>query len=693
MVSIETFQTYCVHTKVLTQKQPMKNMGDSKIHPTKTQQHTHEGRSVSTDSIISLTPSQINDAITSMLSMRQVATKCDAVCRGNPITDAGKRKQMIKMLSVVMIPVLVITGMTANTFIIAIDSYISSSSVRELLSFSIELGALLRTIQFERDMSALYVSNIKPETKDFLLQRYPDTDLAIQNLSKWPRGDDIINEMETRERFLSYLNKHRYQLDVYNQSVETELNFYSNSIMVLLTWLYDSVSESSTGSVWKDVVAYQEIIVSSELFGRERALGVSFYATGGFETREEYLLFMENQDRANVTFESARFYSQIAFDIYNFELAKNANVSGRIEEFRNRIKSNNYSRESASITEAQMWFDNMTIYQGVLTRTQNALALTIDENLAKASDEELKSVITICIVFGVILIVCPLIVFAVYSLTSEIQKYSISIANRTKALNKEKKLTDMLLYQMLPREVAEMLKRSEQVNAEQYSESTIFFSDIVGFTSISAQSSPLQVVDMLNNLYSCFDERIDVYDVYKVETIGDAYMVVSGVPKRNGIRHASEIATVALDLLDHVKKLEIQHLPETKFKLRIGAHSGPVLAGVVGTKMPRYCLFGRTVSIASKMESQGRANKIQISQTTRDLLITIGGFVMDERRDSEMRTDRDVMNAFSDMVRTYWLQRRDGFTGNFSDASGNSTDEETHFSTNKSGGLKSYYPH
>lgn len=352
------------------------------------------------------------------------------IVSGNPITDAGKRKQMIKMLSVVLIPVLVITGMTANTFAIAVGNYISSSNVRQLLVFSIELGALLRTIQFERDMSALYVSNIKPVTKDFLLQRYPDTDLAIQNLSNWPKGDDIISDMETPERFLSYLNEHRYQLDVHMPSVERELNFYSNIILVLLKWLYDSVSESSTGSVWKDVVAYQEIIVASELFGRERALGVSFYATGGFESREEYLLFIENQDRANVTFESARFYSQIAFDIYNAELAKNPNVSVRIEEFRNRIKANNFSRESASIQEAEMWFDNMTIYQGVLTRTQNALALTVDQSLAKESEEELKSVITICIVFGIILIVCPLIVFAVYNLTSEIQKYSISIANR-----------------------------------------------------------------------------------------------------------------------------------------------------------------------------------------------------------------------------------------------------------------------
>lgn len=96
-------------------------------------------------------------------------------------------------------------------------------------------------------------------------------------------------------------------------------------------------------------------------------------------------------------------------------------------------------------------------------------------------------------------------------------------------MNKEKKRTDMLLYQLLPQSVAEMLKKGEQIDAEQYNESTMFFSDVVGFTSISAASSPLQVVDMLNSLYLCFDARIDLYDVYKVETIGDAYMVVSGM--------------------------------------------------------------------------------------------------------------------------------------------------------------------
>lgn len=161
------------------------------------------------------------------------------------------------------------------------------------------------------------------------------------------------------------------------------------------------------------------------------------------------------------------------------------------------------------------------------------------------------------------------------------------VDERTDQLQEEKKKTEALLLEMLPRPVAEQLKRGNKVEAESYDMVTIYFSDIVGFTNMSAESTPLQVVDFLNDLYTCFDSIIGNYDVYKVETIGDAYMVVSGLPIRNGNIHAGEIASMSLHLLEAVREFKIRHRPNDTLKLRVGIHSGPVCAGVVGLKMPR----------------------------------------------------------------------------------------------------------
>ncbi|XP_063312620.1 atrial natriuretic peptide receptor 1-like [Pelobates fuscus] len=232
------------------------------------------------------------------------------------------------------------------------------------------------------------------------------------------------------------------------------------------------------------------------------------------------------------------------------------------------------------------------------------------------------------------------------------EKYSkhleLLVAERTQDLMHEKQKTDQLLYSMLPKQVADDLRQGKTSQAQSYVSASIFFSDIVGFTHLSSTSTPYQVVDFLNKLYTTFDEIIDNYDVYKVETIGDAYMVVSGVPQKNGITHASEIASMALDLVAVCKTFRIPHKPNTQLRIRAGIHSGPVVAGVVGTKMPRYCLFGDTVNTASRMESTSEALKIQCSSSTHDLLKQIGGYVFVCRGSLQVKGKGDMV--------TYWLE-------------------------------------
>uniref|UniRef100_A0A8C5AAS3 Guanylate cyclase n=1 Tax=Gadus morhua TaxID=8049 RepID=A0A8C5AAS3_GADMO len=229
------------------------------------------------------------------------------------------------------------------------------------------------------------------------------------------------------------------------------------------------------------------------------------------------------------------------------------------------------------------------------------------------------------------------------------------IRERTEELEVERQKTDNLVAQMLPRSVAQALKTGKPVKPEHFAEVTLYFSDIVGFTTISALSDPIEVVDLLNDLYTLFDAIIGRHDVYKVETIGDAYMVASGVPNRNGNRHAGEMSNMCLDILHCIGTFKMRHMPDVKVKIRIGLHSGPVVAGVVGLTMPRYCLFGDTVNTASRMESTGLPYRIHVNQSTVDVLRELNdGYKIDSRGMTELK-GKGVEN-------TYWLVGKNDFT-------------------------------
>ncbi len=226
------------------------------------------------------------------------------------------------------------------------------------------------------------------------------------------------------------------------------------------------------------------------------------------------------------------------------------------------------------------------------------------------------------------------------NLLARMEKYANNLEDlvqeRTQACDNERKRAEQLLYRLLPPTVATDLMQGNEVKAESFNEVTIYFSDICGFTDLSSRSTPMQVVYLLNGLYTLFDSIVEGFDVYKVETIGDAYMVVSGLPRPNK-NHAVDIARMSLALLDSVENFQIPHLPERKLELRIGLHTGPCVAGVVGLKMPRYCLFGDTVNTASRMESNGAALRIHISPQTKAALDACGTFDIELRGPVEMK--------------------------------------------------------
>ncbi|XP_038066117.1 guanylate cyclase soluble subunit beta-2-like [Patiria miniata] len=203
-------------------------------------------------------------------------------------------------------------------------------------------------------------------------------------------------------------------------------------------------------------------------------------------------------------------------------------------------------------------------------------------------------------------------------------------------LAEEKKKTDTLLYSMLPREVANELREGRHVQAGEFPQVTILFSDVVHFTDMCSQCQPIQIVHLLNAMYTRFDQLTNVCGVYKVETIGDAYMVVGGLPVETDA-HAQRVARFGLQQLKASCEV-LSPINGEPIQIRIGIHTGPVVAGVVGLKMPRYCLFGDTVNTASRMESTGMPGKVHTSEAVvRAVENKEDGFIFSTRGDIEVK--------------------------------------------------------
>jgi class 3 adenylate cyclase len=190
-----------------------------------------------------------------------------------------------------------------------------------------------------------------------------------------------------------------------------------------------------------------------------------------------------------------------------------------------------------------------------------------------------------------------------------------------KILDKQKDQIENLLLNILPREVASELQAKGQATPRYYEKVSVLFTDFVGFTKIADSLSPHDVVAELNDCFMAFDEIINIYKLEKIKTVGDAYMCAGGIPVENE-GHTNNIIRASLDINEYMRtknaKRRAEGLPP--WELRIGIHTGPVVAGVVGKNKYAYDIWGSTVNIASRMESNGEPGKVNISSATYELI-------------------------------------------------------------------------
>lgn len=194
---------------------------------------------------------------------------------------------------------------------------------------------------------------------------------------------------------------------------------------------------------------------------------------------------------------------------------------------------------------------------------------------------------------------------------------ALSVIYLIRQVERYRKRADDLLLNLLPSPIAARLKVKRQTIADNYSAVTVLFADMVGSTPLIAGLDPVEAVDWLNEAFSLFDSLVRKHGLEKIRTIGDNYMVASGVPLPRE-DHAQAMANFALDMVQGIEKIPARQ--GTKMQFRIGMHSGPLVAGVIGQERYQYDLWGDTVNIASRMESQGEAGRVQISKTTYELI-------------------------------------------------------------------------
>ena len=293
-----------------------------------------------------------------------------------------------------------------------------------------------------------------------------------------------------------------------------------------------------------------------------------------------------------------------------------ANIYAQLSDFQEAYK---YNKRLTLLKDSIMTLEKDKAVQKIKEfendkKQQEILLLTKDSEIQKLSVKRQKIIRNSVSVVGVLILILAILLLHRYRY---VRRTRNELADKNKIINYEKERSDKLLLNILPAETAEELKETGTSKARFFDMVTVMFTDFKGFTYLAEKMSAQELVYEINHCFKAFDQIISEHNVEKIKTIGDAYMCAGGLPVPNSTNPV-DVVRAALKIQQFMDDLKFQKKSEGKpyFELRLGIHTGPVVAGVVGFKKFQYDIWGDTVNIASRMESSGETGKVNISQNT-----------------------------------------------------------------------------